>query len=218
MEKFPIDIKDSRNVNAWENTITVDPSRIMVYDLETTGLTSFDYVTTCAWSIGGEMKHCVFGGDWTEFEEDWKRASGVVTFNGTYFDEKFITKDFALPKHVRHCDLRFFLKAQGRKGGLKKLAESENMNRPAELKGVDGFFAIQLWKYYLETQDEKALDQLLAYNIWDVILTAELFKKFVGPWFDTSWIEVPTIDLIKLQEIKEYFSKSPFIINAEREK
>tara|TARA_Y100000310_G_scaffold217831_1_gene218955 strand:- start:5161 stop:5853 length:693 start_codon:yes stop_codon:yes gene_type:complete len=214
MEQFPIKIKDSKNTNAWENTITVDPKRIMVYDIETTGLTEFDHITTCAWAIGGELKHCIFGDDWSEFEEDWRRASGTVTFNGTYFDEKFITKDFGIPKHAKHCDLRFFLKAEGRKGGLKKMAEAENMHRPAELAGVDGFFAITIWKYYQETGDDSALDQLLAYNTWDVILTAELFKKFVGSWLPIDWENLPVINLEKLQEIKEYWDKPHILTNT----
>jgi len=211
MEQFPINIKDSRNVNAWENTITVDPSRIMTYDIETTGVTGFDHITTVAWAIGGEIKHAVFGDDWTEFEEDWRRASGTVTFNGTYFDEKYIAKDLALTKHSRHCDLRFFLKAAGRKGGLKKMAESENMHRPAELAGVDGFFAITIWKYYQETGDEEALNQLLAYNVWDVILTAELFKKFVMPALKTDFKNPFSVDLEKLQQIKDHYSKTNVI-------
>ncbi|MAG24742.1 hypothetical protein CMI47_04095 [Candidatus Pacearchaeota archaeon] len=212
MEQFPINIKNAKNVNAWENTITVDPRRIMVYDIETTGVTKFDHITTIAWSIGGHVKYSMFGDDWTEFEEDWRRASGTVTFNGTYFDEKFITKDLALPKHSRHCDLRFFLKAAGRKGGLKKMAEAENMHRPAELADVDGFFAITLWKYYQETGDEEALNHLLAYNIWDVILTAELFKKFVGPWLPTDDFDNPfKINLEKLKRIKDHYSKTSII-------
>jgi len=215
MEQFPIKIKDSKNANAWENTITVDPKRIMVYDIETTGVTTFDHITTVAWVVGGEVKHCVFGDDWSEFEEDWRRASGTVTFNGTYFDEKFITKDLALPPHSRHCDLRFFLKSQGRKGGLKKMAEAENMYRPAELAGVDGFFAITLWKYYQEMGDDEALNQLLAYNTWDVILTAELFKKFVMPALPTDLVNPFSIDLEKLQKIKDHGSKPKFTNDTE---
>jgi len=211
MEKFPTQIKDKRDANPWEKTITVDPNRVMVYDIETTGVTKYDHITTVAWSIEGEMKHCVFGDDWTEFEEDWRRASGIVTFNGTYFDEKFITKDLALAKHPRHCDLRFFLKAQGRKGGLKKLAEAENLNRPAELQGVDGFFAVSIWKYYQATGDEEALIQLLAYNAWDVILTAELFKKFVMPELPTDFETPLSVDLDKLKQIKDYWEKPRFL-------
>ncbi|HIG58667.1 MAG TPA: hypothetical protein EYQ21_04610 [Flavobacteriales bacterium] len=214
MEQFPIKIKDSKNANAWESTITVDPNRVMVYDIETTGLTKYDHITTVAWSIGGDLKHCVFGDDWSEFEEDWRRASGIVTFNGTYFDERFITKDFALSKHPRHCDLRFFLKAIGRRGGLKKLAEAENMNRPAELSGVDGMFAITLWKYYQETADEEALNQLLAYNIWDVILTTGLFNQFVGNYLPSDWNMLPDINLAKLKEIKEHYEE-PKVLSIE---
>ena len=215
MEQFPIKIKDSKNANAWESTITVDPKRIMVYDIETTGLTKFDHITTVAWTVGGELKHCVFGDDWSEFEEDWRQATGTVTFNGTYFDEKFITKDFGIPKHARHCDLRFFLKAEGRRGGLKKMAEAENMHRPSELAGVDGFFAITLWKHYQETGDEEALNQLLAYNTWDVILTAELFKKFVMPALPTDLVNPFSIDLEMLQQIKDHWDKPRVMTSTE---
>jgi len=203
MERLPIKIGGKKGVDAWKTTVTADPDRILVYDVETTGVTTFDHITTCAWSIGGQIKHFVFGDCTSEFEEDWRRASGVVSFNGTYFDEKFIKKDLNINGHPRHCDLRFFLKAEGRKGGLKKMAAAENMFRPAELKGVDGSFAIVIWKYYQETGEEEALNQLLAYNIWDVIITAELFKKFIMPALPTDLVNPFSINLEKLQQIKD---------------
>ena len=215
MEKLPIKIGTRKNVDAWKTVVEADPNRILVYDVETTGVTTFDHVTTCAWAVGGEVKYFTFGDDTSEFEEDWRNASGVVTFNGTYFDEKFIKKDFNISEHTRHCDLRFFLKADGRKGGLKKIAEAENMFRPADLKDVDGSFAITIWKYYQETEDEEALNQLLAYNIWDVILTAELFKKFVMPVLPTDLVNPFSIDLKKLQIIKDYWDKPRLIDDTE---
>jgi|TARA_Y100000310_G_scaffold216111_1_gene217093 hypothetical protein len=203
MKKLPIKIGSKKNTDAWKSTVIADPNRILVYDIETTGVTTFDHITTCAWSIGGQIKHFVFGDCTMEFEEDWRRASGIVTFNGTYFDEKFIKKDLNIKEHPRHCDLRFFLKAEGRKGGLKKIAEAENLFRPAELTDVDGSFAVTIWRYYQETGDEEALNQLLAYNIWDVIITAELFKKFVMPALPTDLTNPFSIDLEKLQHIKD---------------
>ena len=91
------------------------------------------------------------------------------------------------------------------------MAESENMHRPAELAGVDGFFAITIWKYYQETGDEEALNQLLAYNVWDVILTAELFKKFVMPALKTDFENPFSVDLEKLQQIKDHYSKTTIV-------
>ena len=215
MEKFPIKIGTRRNVDAWKTTVDADPERILVYDVETTGVTTFDHVTTCAWAIGGQIKYFTFGDDTSEFEEDWRHASGVVTFNGTYFDEKFLKKDLAIQPHPRHCDLRFFLKAEGRRGGLKKMAAAENMFRPAELNDVDGSFAITIWKYYQETGDEEALNQLLAYNIWDVILTAELFKKFVMPNLSIDLKNPFSINFKKLQIIKDYWDKPNIMTDTE---
>jgi len=215
MEKFPIKIGTRRNVDAWKTTVDADPERILVYDVETTGVTTFDHITTCAWAIGGQIKYLTFGDDTSEFEEDWRHASGVVTFNGTYFDEKFLKKDLAIQPHPRHCDLRFFLKAEGRRGGLKKMAAAENLFRPAELNDVDGSFAITIWKYYQETGDEEALNQLLAYNIWDVILTAELFKKFVMPNLSIDLKNPFSINFKKLQIIKDYWDKPNIMTDTE---
>ncbi len=215
MERLPIKIGGKKGVDAWRTTVTADPDRILVYDVETTGVTTFDHITTCAWSIGGQIKHFVFGDCTRELEEDWRRASGVVSFNGTYFDEKFIKKDLNIKEHPRHCDLRFFLKAEGRKGGLKKMATAENMFRPSELEGVDGSFAIAIWKYYQETGEEEALNQLLAYNIWDVIITAELFKKFIMPALPTDLVNPFSIDLEALQKIKDHWDAPRFLDNTE---
>jgi|TARA_Y100000034_G_scaffold133766_1_gene200215 uncharacterized protein YprB with RNaseH-like and TPR domain len=216
MRKLPIKIGTKKNADAWETSIDADPNRILVYDVETTGVTTFDHITTCAWAIGGQVKFFTFGDDTAEFEEDWQQASGVVTFNGTYFDERFLKKDFNIPEHPRHCDLRFFLKAEGRKGGLKKMAEAENMFRPADLAGVDGSFAIAIWKYYQETGEEEALNQLLAYNIWDVILTAELFKKFVMQSIPIENLKNPfKINMETLQKIKDYWDEPNLIADTE---
>jgi hypothetical protein len=38
-----------------------------------------------------------------------------------------------------------------------------------DLDGVDGFFAVLLWREYERYNDEKALETLLAYNIEDTV-------------------------------------------------
>ena len=51
------------------------------------------------------------------------------------------------------------------------------------LDGVDGYFAVLLWREYKKTGDQRVLDTLLAYNIEDTVnlerLAVEAFNRNV---------------------------------------
>ena len=61
-------------------------------------------------------------------------------------------------------DLRYILYSLGFKGGLKSIEHQLGTDR-ADLRDIDGYFAVLLWNEYVRTGDQKALDTLLAYNI-----------------------------------------------------
>ncbi len=67
-----------------------------------------------------------------------------------------------------HIDLRYVLRSLGYSGGLKSCEHQLGLDR-GNLEGVDGFFAVLLWKEFEQTGDRKVLETLLAYNIEDVV-------------------------------------------------
>ena len=60
------------------------------------------------------------------------------------------------------------LRSLGITGGLKGCEKKLGIDRK-ELDGVDGYFAVLLWREYLKSGNRAALDTLLAYNIEDVV-------------------------------------------------
>jgi uncharacterized protein YprB with RNaseH-like and TPR domain len=84
----------------------------------------------------------------------------------------------------------YVLRSLGYKGGLKGCERQLGLDR-GELAGVDGFFAVLLWRDYQKNKNAKALETLLAYNIQDVVnletlLTIAYNKKIVETPFGQS--------------------------------
>jgi uncharacterized protein len=87
-----------------------------------------------------------------------------------------------------------------------------------DLSDIDGFFAVLLWEEYQRTDNQKALDTLLAYNIQDTVtlenlmVTAYNMKLGQTPFYNTHLIEEPTlpvnpyrVDLATVDKIKNGF-------------
>jgi len=96
-----------------------------------------------------------------------------VTYNGKTFDVPFIENYFRIRLNHAHIDLRYILGSLGYRGGLKHCEIQLGIDR-GDLREIDGFFAVQLWHDYKRTQDPKALETLLAYNIQDVLTLESL--------------------------------------------
>jgi uncharacterized protein YprB with RNaseH-like and TPR domain len=93
----------------------------------------------------------------------------MVTFNGAVFDIPFIRKDMPrlrLPK--LHIDLRFVLASLDVRGGLKRIEEKFGYEREDDLKGMNGYDAVLLWKAYKSKNDVDALEKLIRYNAADI--------------------------------------------------
>jgi hypothetical protein len=73
-----------------------------------------------------------------------------------------------------HIDLRHVFRQTGFKGGLKRCEEAYGIDR-GDLKGVDGWSAVQLWRKYQTMNDAAALQTLLEYNAMDVVHLEALF-------------------------------------------
>jgi uncharacterized protein YprB with RNaseH-like and TPR domain len=138
-------------------------------DIETTGLGGpTDIITTIALYDGGSLRTFVHGDDLDEFPDAVARYGLLVTYNGKCFDVPFINHYFGLRLSQAHIDLRYVLARLGYKGGLKGCERAFGIDR-GELDGVDGFFAVRLWRDYIRHGNDKALETLLAYNAEDVV-------------------------------------------------
>lgn len=144
-------------------------SSVVFLDIETTGLGGFnDYITTISLYDGKSIKYFVHGENLDDFVQEINRYNLLVTYNGKTFDIPFIEKFFGITISAAHIDLRYILNSLGYKGGLKGCEKQFGLDRGV-LSGVDGYFAVLLWREYKRTSNPKALETLLAYNIEDVV-------------------------------------------------
>jgi uncharacterized protein YprB with RNaseH-like and TPR domain len=138
-------------------------------DIETTGLDSWNNeITTIALYDGNSLFTYVQGRNLDEFRGDIQRYKVIVTYNGKCFDVPFMESYFRMNIPQVHIDLRYLLRGLGYTGGLKGCEKKAGIDRK-ELEGIDGYFAVLLWQDYQRTNNEKALETLLAYNIQDVV-------------------------------------------------
>ncbi len=138
-------------------------------DIETNGLGGpAAYITTISLYDGKSIYYYVNGKNLDDFKTDIKKYKLLVTFNGRCFDIPFIESFLDISVDQAHIDLRFVLKDLGFTGGLKNCEKKLGIDR-GDLDGVDGYFAVLLWREFKEKRNHKALETLLAYNIQDVI-------------------------------------------------
>ena len=142
--------------------------RAVFLDIETTGLSDWDDITTIALYDGNSVRYYVRDQNLDRFPRDIEDYGLIITYNGKTFDLPFIRSRLGCRLDQAHIDLRYVLAALGFKGGLKRCEKAMGLDR-GDLDGVDGSFAIVLWEEYRRTGNIKALDTLLAYNIEDVI-------------------------------------------------
>ena len=152
-------------------------------DIETTGLAEDAEVTTIAAYDGCEVTTFVNGRNLEDFPGFIERFQVLITYNGRSFDIPFLERFFRIRLRQAQIDLRFVLARLGFKGGLKGCEQRLGMNR-GSLDGVDGYFAVLLWREFQETGDERALETLLAYNVEDTVnlerLAVEAYNRNVA--------------------------------------
>jgi uncharacterized protein len=139
-------------------------------DIETSGLSKYDNeLTVIGLYDGKKSKTFINGKNLDEFQDEIKKYSYLVTFNGSLFDIPFIKEKFPkLNMNQFHADLRFIMKNLGYTGGLKKIEKDFGIEREGDLAGLTGYDAVKLWQAYKKHNDEKALDKLVRYNIEDI--------------------------------------------------
>lgn len=142
--------------------------RTAYLDIETTGLDDFAEITTIALYDGREVFTYINGRNLDDFVEDIQKYQVIISYNGKSFDIPFLERYFRIRLDHAQIDLRYVLARLGFKGGLKGCEKQLGLNR-GTLDGVDGYFAVLLWHQYIQNNDERALETLLAYNIEDTI-------------------------------------------------
>lgn len=162
-------------------------------DIETTGFGHGSFITTIAVYDGRSIYHYVKNMNLSDFAEDIKRYSLIVTYNGKCFDVPFIENQFGIRLGQAHIDLRYVLKSLGYKGGLKACEKSFGIDRD-ELSGVDGYFAVLLWNDFVKNRNPRALETLLAYNIQDVVNLETLLVLA----YNLKLKETPFLDALRL--------------------
>lgn len=158
--------------------------RVAYVDIETTGLScGDDHITTIALSGAGEVKTYVHGDNLEDFQDDIRAFEVIATFNGKCFDVPFIERTFGIRLDMAHIDLRYVLKKIGFSGGLKSIEKQMGIGRD-DLEGVDGYFAVILWREYQNTGNAAALETLLAYNAADVVglesMLVQAYNRLLG--------------------------------------
>jgi len=143
-------------------------NKTVYLDIETTGLDDYAEVTTIALYDGNEVFTYINGQNLEDFVTDIYKYQVIVSYNGKSFDVPFLERYFDIKLDHAQIDLRYVLARLGFKGGLKGCEKMLGMNR-GSLDGVDGYFAVILWKQYQQTNDKNALDTLLAYNVEDTV-------------------------------------------------
>jgi uncharacterized protein YprB with RNaseH-like and TPR domain len=130
-------------------------------DIETTGgMVADDHITT--------VRTYEYGVNLADFARDIGEYKLLVTFNGKCFDAPIIERSFGMSLPRAHLDLRFLFRSLGLQGGLKRIEKAYGLDR-REAEGLDGFFAVLLWRDYVDNGNPKALETLLAYNVYDVL-------------------------------------------------
>ena len=158
-------------------------SQTAYIDIETTGLEADAEITTIALYDGDTVRTYINGRNLDDFVADIFSYQVLVSYNGRGFDVPFLERYFKIELEHAHIDLRYVLARLGLKGGLKGCERQMGISR-GDLDGVDGFFAVLLWREYERHNDEKALETLLAYNIEDTVnlerLLVEAYNRNVA--------------------------------------
>lgn len=152
-------------------------------------------ITVINWWMDGRWGTYVVGLDsYSDFIRSWNQSRMLVTFCGKSIYEKYILRKFRLKKHPYHIDVHDF-----HKGDLHEVSKKLGFKRPEDLAETNALSPFEYWNDFIKKYDMKALDKLLYYNAWNVILIYQLYKTVVKQPVENEIIErIP----FKLQKTK----------------
>jgi len=167
-------------------------------DIETTGLGQEAEITTIALYDGEQVRTYVNGRNIEDFLDDIREIKVFVTYNGLSFDIPFIERFFRITIDQAQIDLRYILAQLGCRGGLKGCERQMGISR-GTLDGIDGAFAVLLWREYERYNNDAALETLLAYNVEDTVnlerLMVEAYNRNIAktPFRDELVLPYPNL-------------------------
>lgn len=143
---------------------------IQCLDIETTGLfPSESYITVVGLYDGRRVRQFVRGDNLDELPYALEGCRLLLTFNGRRFDVPFLLSEMPeLEMRCMHADLLYLTRRLGIRGGLKSVEAQLGIARPEEVRGLDGYDAVRLWRLHERGMDG-ALERLLEYNAQDII-------------------------------------------------
>ncbi len=145
--------------------------RLAFLDIETAEMDGErDAVTVIGLSDGTTVEAFVRGRNLDAFPRALRRFEALVTYNGSCFDLPVLERAFpdAGIRGLGHIDLRYPLNRLGFRGGLKAAERAIGLERPREIRELDGWFAILLWRAHRSGR-AGALDTLVRYCLEDVV-------------------------------------------------
>lgn len=140
------------------------------FDIETTGLSSFDSIITLIVAYHkGQLHTFLFQENLDDFLALVEQSQLLVAFNGNSFDIPFIERAFNIPDiGCPFIDLRWICYHLEYRGGLKSIEKRLGIARPGEIESIDGFEAVSLFLDW-QNGDLTAKDKLVAYCQADVL-------------------------------------------------
>jgi uncharacterized protein YprB with RNaseH-like and TPR domain len=167
------------------------------FDIETTGLEYDAQITViCCWHRD-QLHTFVEHENLDDFLDLLDDVKLLASFNGATFDVPRVLAAFHIPNlPCAHVDLRWPCYHHGHRGGLKAIAQQQQIQRPKDLQDADGAMAVQLWNTWIMNRDEQARDRLIRYCASDVLLLAMVARRIIGKRplsADAMWAHLPSV-------------------------
>jgi len=144
--------------------------RAAFVDIETEGLYHGARITVIACQWKGRIYTFVQNENLDEFLDLVQNVDLMVTFNGACFDVPMILHCYHIPElPCAHVDLRRVCYHAGCRGGLKAVEAGLGLQRPPDLRGVDGAEAVALWVRWQRQGDRDDRDLLVRYCAADAM-------------------------------------------------
>ena len=152
------------------------PERVAYVDIETTGMGGGAHTTVVGVYAAGEARLFVRGVNLDDFPAAIEPYDVWVSYNGICFDAPFLVREFGTRvAPAAHIDLMYVLRAVGLKGGLKGVERAAGIARPDEVRDLDGWDAVRLWREYRRGETE-SLRTLVTYNLEDILNLERLLE------------------------------------------
>lgn len=152
------------------------------FDIETAGLHDDSPITHIACYARGALHSYVRHENLTAFLDQLENIELLVSFNGASFDVPKVLREFHIPAlPCPHIDLRWLCYHARQRGGLKSIERALGIQRPADVRGMNGDDAVWLWTLWEHHGNRTARERLIRYGCADALaleyLAATLLRR-----------------------------------------